>query len=181
MEGRHISSLALWVSFLPFFFLSPLDKFVLFAGIGKTRTLQAFTDVCSIMFPSVVAIFSSCLGMNQQHPFAQGTLYRAVLVHLRARRYIEFEDAELGESRQLFFDKLEALDFRIVLIVDELDRVYKEDPKTQRGGILRDFLEDLAYLGEQRTGRVLAVLCGSSSRLPQRSPRPLMLLPPRPS
>jgi len=52
-------------------------------------------------------------------PFAQG--------------YLEFGDAELaGASRKLFFEKLLALDLRIVFIVDELDRVYK-DLKTPKG------------------------------------------------
>ena len=74
------------------------------------------------------------MDLDQEHPFTQGTLYRALLLHLRAQGYLEFEDVQLaGGSRRLFFEMLEALDLRVVLIVDELDRVYKEDPLTPRG------------------------------------------------
>lgn len=138
-------------------------------GIGKSTTMKTFTDLCGILFPRVAAVYTSCLRLSNKHPLGQDALYLSVAKNLRARGYIHFEDHFEGNSRPLLFGKLQEHNIRIVIMVDELDRLYIQDPKVAPALCLNlhDVLEELAYLGDQTSGRILTFICGSSSRLPQ--------------
>ena len=77
-----------------------------FAGIGKTTVLRAITEVCGVLFPSVVAIFTSCLDLNEEHPLGKWALYRTICRNLQARGHIQFDDAELEDDHsQVLFAK----------------------------------------------------------------------------
>ena len=142
-------------------------------GIGKSTTFQAFTDVCSVVFPSVVPIYITCLNLNAEHPLATHALYRTILNNLQSRGYIQFDEADEGKTTQeLLFAKLEhypGVHLRIVIIIDELDQLYMRNPRDEPDmcrQLLRT-LSEIGYLGEQKSGFILTFLCGSSTRLYQ--------------
>jgi len=168
-----------WVSFVVLFSSLVLysPSLFLLSGIGKTTTFQAFTDVCSVVFPSVVPIYITCLNLNAEHPLATHALYRTILNNLQSRGYIQFDEADEGKTTQeLLFAKLEHYPggpLRILIMIDELDLLYMKDPKVTPqlcvtySQNLHRVLTETGYLGEQKSGFILTFLYGSSTRLYQ--------------
>lgn len=137
------------------------------AGVGKTNLLRAFTLVCAVLFPKVIPVFVSCLGIETpSSSFARADLHQ--LLFAAAREQGLALDGAQGKAHSLTAALLESDRF-IFLVVDELDELYRlrtsSDPTVRRNAL--QTLYTLCQLGDNTSGRYSVLLCGSSYSLYQ--------------
>mmetsp|Transcript_7068 Transcript_7068/g.26473 ORF Transcript_7068/g.26473 Transcript_7068/m.26473 type:complete len:208 (+) Transcript_7068:2494-3117(+) len=126
-------------------------------GIGKTNTLRSLSVCLSLMHPDLIVIYIDYLN-NAPAPSAH--LREALL-----RRIPEasFPDDSLRVPMDVLMEQYAHYDLKALVIVDELDQVYRRDDN-EHG---RQILDELAFLGSNPHGSNVVIACGSSAVLPQ--------------
>lgn len=131
-------------------------------GIGKTISLQAFTKICKKIFPNIYTVYISFNNILCERNRLQYTSLISILM-------TEIEKSvgiliPQGNQHQplceLLIEYLMKNNINILVLVDELDQLYKSELESSLVT-----LHDLAYLGNQPSGRVSILVCGSSSMM----------------
>jgi hypothetical protein len=160
-------------------------------GIGKTTTLQSFTDVCSVLFPDVVSVYVSFNEFNVTNgPLTTSTLLEAVWQNLIDRGFLPKPARQtlmatvcnafwqylrdlgfIPQTRKISFHELlvnalRTANLRLLILVDEIDQLYRVPHDGEIGKLCVKSLNDLSFLGNQTSGRFLTYICGSSSAIP---------------
>lgn len=133
-------------------------------GIGKTTVLSKFVDLAPIFFPNVIPVYLNFNNINAHGSYlAKTPLAQVISEQLALHNVFPPKGLEELTSAKNLHALREANQY-MVLMVDELDQLYR-----QRSNInhYHTNLADLAYLGNQDSGRVLTIVCGSSAALPQ--------------
>ena len=130
-------------------------------GIGKSWMLRLFVSVCNALFPNLWAMYST-LDDIVDHPLSSTPLLETVKSRLFGHN---IPDPDL-------FTALAKSNRRLLLILDELDTLYKQDPDQHVGpspsrNVYLDTLHNLNQFGNNSDGRVAVVLCGSTLLLHQ--------------
>jgi hypothetical protein len=137
-------------------------------GIGKTTMLREFVAVCEAAFPNVIPIYVTYEALGARgNPLGAEPLMSAVSRVLR-QRDIPVDDPSEGITEGVMVARaLAAREMYLLLIVDELDELYKVAPTDpHRFAVANETLYDLQWLGTQMTGRFCTLLCGSSAVTP---------------
>jgi hypothetical protein len=135
-------------------------------GSGKTTLLRHFVEVTEVLFPDVVAVYVSCTDADHEH------LLLPVARHLARVGIIRHDgdvDVALKENKlhELVLGSLEQSCRKLLLVVDELDQLYRCVPEDQEAYIpARRSLTSLACLGDVGGDVCAVLLCGSSAVLP---------------
>ena len=150
-------------------------------GTGKSTTLRTWTSLCPVLFPNVIPVF---LNMNhvldEESPnptsnpaevnLAESSVLDIVLRVLADTHGISPVPNATRGTRIL--SALRRAGRRALVIVDELDQLYrlKPAPPGTREAAAFDTaarsLATLTFLGDQASGLVSTILCGSSAVLP---------------
>lgn len=127
-------------------------------GIGKTTALRAFAALCPVVLPNVVPVYVTFEDVSTKN-FLSIIMAAALERHgveTRGRPTVDLYHVQHA---------LAAADKTLLLLVDELDRLYQH-----KGQGARACLVDLAYIasdvGIAPSGRIACVVTGSSSVLP---------------
>ena len=133
-------------------------------GIGKTQTCRRFLTRCAGEYPDVVMAYANYYAISKRgkpHQLRRVSLVHAVLLQLLPWWS---PSAMFGpdNSENDLLEYLERRDLRLMLVVDELDEMYRCASALQ----FHDTLGELQTLGNSTEGRVAVVLCGSSAVLP---------------
>lgn len=133
-------------------------------GIGKTSTCKAFVDLCPAIL-SISCIWVDCDGFGEDdHPLRLANLKMCIALRLFGhtfQRAWSLLQGPLGDLDTL----LASHQRRAMIIVDELDEVYRLSP-TKGANTALNMLGMLQLQGNSREGRTAVVLCGSSAQLP---------------
>ena len=142
-------------------------------GIGKSTTLQAFTEVVGVVFPDVVGIYTSCLKLDGEHPLAKYALNLAVHKNLIERGYLAEDTLNYipkGSLRKtpdpsIALDHaIQVANLRLFVVIDEMDLLFKVKYNEFNFKPLYT-IRQLGGLADQEGGRWAVITCGSSSRL----------------
>eukprot|EP01036_Dinobryon_divergens_P036184 gene36184-47049_t len=129
-------------------------------GIGKTSSLQMFTRICKFTVPNGHAIYVNFNNIRSSDPnFLKFSLITLIVIQLRQLGHLvpEFND---NAPKDVLLTYLQTAEINVLVLIDELDQLYKTD-----NDVNTVTLHDLACLGNQPTGRVSVVLCGSSAMM----------------
>jgi hypothetical protein len=133
-------------------------------GIGKTCTCQAFIDICPTIV-NISCIWVDCYGfVEDNHLLCVADLKTCIALRLFGhtfQRAWKLLQGPIGDLDTL----LASHQKRAIIIVDELDEVYRFKP-TKDSNTALNMLGMLQLLGNSREGRAAVVLCGSSAQLP---------------
>ena len=116
-------------------------------GIGKTRSLRTFVKLVPKIFKNICTIY-----INFNNIFATGSKLQSSIISIVTQKLSELE-IEIPETD----DPKKAL---LSLLVDELDQLYKSIEISSLCS-----LHDLVALGNQSTGTVSVIVCGSSAMM----------------
>jgi hypothetical protein len=133
-------------------------------GIGKTASLKLFSATAQYAFKNVIEIYVSFNNaFSSGCPLLQKSVLSVVVDELK-RIGIELRD-DLSEPMlgQRLISALIRHGVYLHLIVDELDQAYKIDGK-EYPEVIRS-LHDLSYFGNQPSGRIAVLVCGSSAMI----------------
>jgi hypothetical protein len=133
-------------------------------GIGKSTMLQSFLSQEHDKVISLYLSYDELLSTNS-------VLKTNSVLQLVDRCLQEnglhsdtFTCKSMGEG---LAKTLEANDKYLFLVVDEIDQLYRESPRNVPVyDVARSNLGDLAWLGNQKSGRFAVFLCGSSASCP---------------
>lgn len=128
-------------------------------GIGKSTAMRMFTYFGSALIPGITPLYISFNNPKYSDIAEDAQILGEPLI--KAIKNILNLDIHkpLAES-------LEKENTRLMLMVDELDQLYRCPPDTQEGKVAHITLNDLAWLGNQDTGYISTIICGSSAVLP---------------
>jgi hypothetical protein len=134
-------------------------------GIGKSTALKFFAAHAGAWFENLHFAFVDLSGTgNPVHPLRSSSL----MVYLFSRFMPLDAVLSLASLKKLDPALLEHwLQTRnewMVLLVDELDELYRAVPVAEE--VLHATLNELAYFGNSKSGRVAVLLCGSSATIP---------------
>lgn len=130
-------------------------------GIGKTSSLKAFVQLCPRVVPNLFTIY-----VNYNNVITSGQEFRLSLISIVILR-LRLLDVPIPECREqekspkdnllgfLLSNKL-----KVLILVDELDQLYKNCDD-----VSLHTLHDLAALGNQPTGTISVLVCGSSAMM----------------
>jgi len=130
-------------------------------GIGKTSSLQIFTKICKFMIPNVHVVYVNFNNICSSGPkFLEFSLITLIMNQLRQLGLVVPEVGEEEAPKDVLLTYLQTADINVLVLIDELDQLYKTVLPVNE-----ITLHDLACLGNQPTGRVSVVLCGSSGMM----------------
>ena len=131
-------------------------------GIGKTYSLQMFARICKYVIPNVYVVYVNFNNILTSNPiFLKFSLMTLIVIQLRQLGLFVPEFNEEEEApKDVLLTYLQTAEINLVVLIDELDQLYKTD-----NHVNKVTLHDLACLGNQPTGRVSVVLCGSSAMM----------------
>ena len=130
-------------------------------GIGKTSSLKAFVQLCPRVVPNLFTIY-----VNYNNVITSGQEFRLSLISIVILRLRllgvpipEWREQEKSPKDNLLgFLLLNKL--KVLILVDELDQLYKNCDD-----VSLHTLHDLAALGNQPTGTISVLVCGSSAMM----------------
>jgi hypothetical protein len=142
-----------------------LSSFVGSKGIGKSTVFRSFCGVVPVLFPSVIPIYINFTKRPTNHLMS--------IIADKLKPYnISFDAYNNNpENLHLFVQTLIDHNKYLLILADELDQLYRLNPfnpsDLEEAKAARLTLNQLAYLGDQPTGRVSVLLCSSSQTLPE--------------
>lgn len=128
-------------------------------GIGKTTSLKTFTHICRYVVPGVHVLYVSFNNIMVNELLQTKSLTSIIFIKLRELG-VQIPEPDLNCISlneylvQFFMDN----NIKLLLLIDELDQLYKSTDK-----ICLKTLHDLAYIGNQASGTLSTIVCGSSS------------------
>jgi hypothetical protein len=134
-------------------------------GIGKTTALTSFATLCPLVAPNVVPVFVTLNHVGlKDHALLQSTLAENVAEQLE-KLGIPVQSYRTERVREVV-QALHNANKYLLLLVDELDQLYRLDPASSLGKWALQTLSELVFFGDQSSGRVCTLICGSSAMLP---------------
>ncbi len=134
-------------------------------GIGKTTVLSSYVNLCQLVEPRVLPVFVTMNHIGtRNNPLRKHTLAENVINEVK-RHGIPVRSHGGQPHRELMVAMRDTGKY-LLLLVDELDQLYRLDPKTPAGECANESLFELAFLGDQDTGLASTIICGSSAMLP---------------
>lgn len=141
-------------------------------GVGKTTVLRQFVHVCEAAFPNVVPVYVTCGNDFATSPLSEQSILPLVATVLKKRDMISGETIASArlDMYNAIVDALEAADKYVLLVVDELEELYRVKPVDARPSLsaLRS-LHNLSSIGNREL-RIRSVLrpavriqCGASA------------------
>ena len=132
-------------------------------GIGKTSSLQMFARICKFVIPNVYVVYVNFNNIRSSDPnFLKFSLITLIVIQLRLLGLVVPEFNEKA-PKDVLLTYLQTAKISVLVLIDELDQLYKT--VLPDNDVNQITLHDLACLGNQPTGRVSVVLCGSSAMM----------------
>lgn len=130
-------------------------------GIGKTACFKTFTKLAKYICPTVFVIYVSynCVG-SEQSRLGSKSLARIIKEELISNNIQVEENNQMSLSENVI-EALEKANRYLLLLVDELDQLYKLDGSKYSSA--EATIHDLAYFGNQPSGMISVLVCGSSA------------------
>lgn len=127
-------------------------------GIGKSTTIRSFAAVAPFLWPRIIPIYVN---------YARRSAHAASLLHLVCNALRE-HGIDAAPDAAVLAAKLQAARKTVMLLVDEMDKLY-EQPSLFTDGLWHSpqvqTLQQLAEIGDSKDGKFATILCGSSAML----------------
>jgi Cdc6-like AAA superfamily ATPase len=133
-------------------------------GTGKSFLLRHYAEVCELVFPSLVPVYITCDRWKDSNEVTLSVLQVAAQ-ELKKRGLVQAEDivgaSSPGHLPLLVERVLTTNNRKLLLIVDELDMLYRLQPRGPYGdreafAAASRSIDELAGLGDQTSGLVSA-------------------------
>jgi hypothetical protein len=136
-------------------------------GIGKTHMLRTFTAVCQEAFPDIIPVYITFNEKSERDNVLRSHDIMQVVAQQLAKHGIAVQaDADTSVSVAVI-EALEASGKKLLLLVDEIDQLYRVNSHDVEYDAARSSLSNLAFIGDRgNTGVISAVICGSSAVCP---------------
>lgn len=136
-------------------------------GIGKTFMLRAFAAVCQEAFPDVIPVYITFGDKGLRASWLRELDIMEAVAKQLARHGVDVKTDEDTSPPVAVFEALERQGKKLLLLVDEIDQLYRVSPQDIEFDSARSSLACLAFVGDRGgAGVVSAVLCGSSAICP---------------
>lgn len=134
-------------------------------GVGKSTMLRASAQALEAAFPSVIPIYVTCKAMGSSwHGMNRSCLMDIIANTLHTRGLaIDLTDPNKPSAIK---KALLAANKRVLLMVDEIDELYRCTPEEDTFKTAGHSLHDLAFLGDDPSGLFGVFVCGSSTACP---------------
>lgn len=132
-------------------------------GVGKSVLLRSFTAVCQSVFPDVIPIYVSYAGFQTDETLQAKPIHEMVLDKLILHGVLNGDEVTgVNISRVL-----QRSDKRLLLLVDEVDELYRVDdtPDRKLANLAKACMGSLSSFANLSTGRVSVVVCSSTASL----------------
>lgn len=129
-------------------------------GIGKTTSLKTFVTLSKYVVPNLYAIYISLNNIQIDKDLKDKTVLTVVLEMMKSLGFPLRDRADEDHIGHYLVAILREQKAKLLLLIDELDQLYKSTDKVA----LLD-LHELSYLGNQPTGTVSVIVCGSSAMM----------------
>ena len=131
-------------------------------GIGKTTSLKTFTNICKFIVPNVYVLYISFINIMSHEWLREKSLTAVIILILEELGVsISLLEAEKHFSlHEYLISFLLTKKMKLMLLVDELDQLYRSQMDVRL-----KTLYDLAFIGNQPSGTLSTIICGSSSTL----------------
>ncbi len=134
-------------------------------GIGKTTSFRNFVQVVSIVCSDVIPVYVSYVDVLSEPILRSKTILE--IVELQVNNFGVTSDQSTEYVYLRLFDALTASNKRVLLIIDEMDKLFEVDPFLMNWfETLTRSLGELAKIGDDASGLFACILCGSSVHLP---------------
>jgi hypothetical protein len=132
-------------------------------GIGKTATLKIFNGTAKYAFENLIELYISMDNILLKGcPIQENSILDIVANEMeRIGITVEEDEVRLPMLGQRVIAALNKAGVYLHICVDELDQAYKVNGELYPA-VVRS-LHDLVYLGNQPSGRVAVLVCGSSA------------------
>ncbi len=124
-------------------------------GLGKSGILDIFADVGGVLYDNLVVLHYSFIKVGE----SGNPIYDTPLI-MKAAELLNVVNGPGSLFDEIVKD-LKLQDKYLLVVVDELDKLYQQEPTDK----LVQHLKDINALGNDGSGRVYTLLCGSSSSL----------------
>ena len=133
-------------------------------GIGKSTIMENFTRAT----PKLASVNTTCCYISFNNIVSSSRFEsRTVMDVLNEEiRKVLGQKHEKYVDSQSFAQYLYDNNHQVLLLVDELDQLYRQG-NSQHVALYRKNLSELAYIGDDTSGVMACVVCGSSAVLPQ--------------
>jgi hypothetical protein len=126
-------------------------------GTGKTTVLQSFVELSPVWYPNLLPVYISFA-----HPKTKSVPLAETLCELLRKEHgLQLQSNDIDDLLVL----LSKMQLRLLLVVDELDVLYREVPGSENGKAAYQTLNQLVYIGTQDSGCMWTVVCGGSPLL----------------
>ena len=130
-------------------------------GIGKTACFKSFAKLAKYIRPVIVLYVSFNNVRSDGSRLGNHSLAQIIVEELKDLNiHIEKNNRKLTTC-ELIVDSLVKENMYLLLLIDEFDQLYKLDGKENPKAVAT--VNDLAYFGNQPSGHVSVLLCGSSA------------------
>lgn len=130
-------------------------------GIGKSFVLETFAEYCTQVYPNVLPVYLTFNDMRfKGDQLSQNTILEIIFDKMKKEGYRVEDHAKPREISHI----LKENNKYCLVLVDELDQLYRVTDSLAQIGHWH--LGDLLFLGNQREGRIVVLLCGSSASCP---------------
>jgi len=131
-------------------------------GIGKSGCLRRFVDVCSSLYPNVIAGYVTYEDVNKSDICELSlTSYMRNFLAVHDIPLVNVIEGSGDSMIKRITRTLKSRGKYLFLVLDEVDQLYTMSPSEK----YLDHLHELIGLGNQSSGRIFTLVSGSSTRL----------------
>jgi hypothetical protein len=131
-------------------------------GIGKSGCLRRFVDVCSSLYPNVIAGYITYEDVKKSDICELSlTCYMRNFLAVHDIPLVDVIEGSGDSMIKRIARTLKSRGKYLFLVLDEVDKLYTMSPSEK----YLDHLNDLIGLGNQSSGRIFTLVSGSSTRL----------------
>lgn len=129
-------------------------------GIGKTTSLKTFAHICRDIVPGIYVMYVSFSNIMSNEWLTSKSIV-LIIIELFKDMEVDIEVPENSRSScEALVRYMKMSGIKLMLLVDELDQLYKVKEQ-----VCLATLHDLSYFGNQPTGTMSTIVCGSSSMM----------------
>lgn len=136
-------------------------------GIGKSTVLEAFVEYCPQEFKDIIPIYITFNDLTRKRSLvSRKDIIEIIILKLIELKIVSKDDfkEEADYLAENIIEILKKNNKYILLLIDELDQIYRVKGPLAELGL--ENLGNLTFLGDQKSGRFVVFLCGSSASCP---------------
>ncbi len=130
-------------------------------GIGKSACLKIFAKMGKEFYPNLAIAYVSFNNIVSNKRLVNKSLSEIVADEIQQQCNIRISIDQHDSYGEAIIDALRKNGMKLIILVDELDQLYRQNGKEMSAATKT--IHDLSYLGNQPSGMISTIVCGSST------------------